>query len=248
LKEAFIRKAPEPISAFVITFFWLFHPKRPKWILLPVRPGFFFVVPPNELLPSYLLRGWPAMDEDYFRVLKPAKGKTALVVGASQGYTADRCLQMVGREGKVVAIEPEPMNVRYLRMRFRRFSNFIIVPKVATDRKGKVVLYRTPGDSAMHSTVYSRGGGSIEVEGDTIDHICLELGLREIDFMAMDVEGAEAKALGGAKKMLGHTRKVVVGAYHIVNGRPTWPEVERLLRRKGFKTLVSEDGLVHAWK
>lgn len=81
-----------------------------------------------------------------------------------------------------MAIEPEPNNVRYLRMRFRRFSNFIIVPKAVSDRKGRIVLYRIPGDSALHSTVYSGSEDFIEVEGDTISRICSELGLREIVF------------------------------------------------------------------
>ena len=52
----------------------------------------------------------------------------------------------------------------------------------------------------------------------------------------------------GTKETLSRSRKVVIGAYHIVEGRPTWPTVERMLRRTGFKTLVTQDGLVHAWK
>jgi hypothetical protein len=83
-----------------------------------------------------------------------------------------------------------------------------------------------------------------EVEVTTIDRICGELGLKGVDFMMMDIEGAELMALRGARR----TRKVVVGAYHRVGGKPTWPRVKRFLKKMGFRTVVTEDGLVHAWK
>jgi len=169
-------------------------------------------------------------------------------VGAFLGGSAIEALQRVGRQGLVVAIEPEPRNLRYLRMNLSRFPNSVVVPKAVSDRRGRVLLHRSPTISGTHSILIPRGGDCIEVEADTLDHICAELGLEEIGFMMMDVEGAEVKALRGARETLKRAEKVVVGAYHIVGGKPTWPVVRRMLERAGFRTIVTEDGLVHAWR
>jgi hypothetical protein len=93
------------------------------------------------------------------------------------------------------------------------------------------------------------GGGfrKIKVDLDTIDRICVKARLR-VDYLAMDVEGAEKEALEGAKKTLCNTKKVVIGAYHMREGSPTWPWVTRYLKNLGFRTKVTEDGLVHGWK
>jgi hypothetical protein len=72
--------------------------------------------------------------------------------------------------------------------------------------------------------------------------------VERVDYMAMDVEGAEREALRGAKRILRCTEKVVVGAYHQRGGEPTWFWVERYLKKMGFKTKVTDDGLVHAWR
>jgi hypothetical protein len=88
----------------------------------------------------------------------------------------------------------------------------------------------------------------VKVEISTIDCVCEELCLKRVDFMMMDVEGAELMALRGSRKTLRKTRKIVVAAYHLVRGKATWPSVKRFLEGMGFRTIVTEDGLVHGWR
>jgi hypothetical protein len=66
--------------------------------------------------------------------------------------------------------------------------------------------------------------------------------------MMMDVEGAELMALRGVRRTLRRTWKVVVGAYHRVGGEAHLARVKRFLERMGFRTVVTKDGLIHAWK
>jgi len=175
----------------------------------------------------------------------PREGETALVVGGGYGCCALQCLQKVGRKGKVIVIEPCPKCLRFLATLFSEKKNVVLVPKAAMDRKGECYLYLYLTD--VNLSAFSKGM-PVKVCADTLDDICAELGVERVDYMAMDVEGAEIEALRGAKRIIGRTEKVVVGAYHLRNGKPTWAWVERYLKKMGFKTKVTDDGLVHAWR
>ncbi len=86
------------------------------------------------------------------------------------------------------------------------------------------------------------------METETLDGLVSRLGLERVDFLKMDVEGAELDVLSRGKKTLGITRKVAVAAYHLREGRQTWPEVEKILRKHGFETQVTEKRIVRGWR
>lgn len=187
----------------------------------------------------------PSSNEDYFRLVAPAEGERALVVGGRYGYCALQCSYKVGQRGEVIVVEPCPKSLHFLATLFRGKKNVVLVPKAAMDRKGEIQMYL--GLSDVNLSAFDEGM-PIRVCADTLDHICAELGVERVDYMAMDVEGAEVEALRGAKRILRCTEKVVVGAYHQRGGKPTWFWVERYLKKMGFKTKVTDDGLVHAWR
>jgi FkbM family methyltransferase len=243
LRKLVRRRAPGWLLRWMTAAYWPLPKGRPKRIILPVPGGpyvrfpfRFFGPSPDSLFP----------DEHYFRILKPGKGETVLNMGACAGASASMAARMVGEEGLVVAVEPDPDNLRWLRLNLGRLPNVVVVPKGVADRKGHLLLYRNPIGPG-HTILYSLGGESVEIEVTTIDRICRELKLGRVDFMMMDIEGAELMALRGARRMLKRTRKVVVGVHHRVRGKLTWPRVKRLLEGRGFRT-VMEGGFVHAWK
>ncbi len=250
LKKAVEKRAPKWLLGWLVSAKRFLRPGGPRLfpIWIPLIGGYLlfphrFFSPDSGMLP----------DEDYFRILSPEKGGTVLDVGACIGFSALEALHRIGREGLLVAIEPDPENLKFLSMNLSRFSNCLIVGKGVGENEGSRILYRSfgPGGHTFYKGISFRSHPtckSVRVRTSTIDRICEELGLERVDFMMMDVEGAELEALRGARKMLKVTRKVVVGAYHIVRGKPTYPKVERFLKRMGFQTVVTEDGLVHAWK
>jgi FkbM family methyltransferase len=244
LKRQVERRTPGWLLALLVWAHHLLHPRRPKDLVLPVGSR-TYVRLDLRLFSPHRYQAFP--DEDYFRVLRPERGETVLDVGACIGFSAIMAARMVGREGLVVAVEPDPDNLRWLRLNLERFPNCVVVPKGVADRGGRRFLHRHP-DPWGHTILGSFGGGSVKIEVTTIDRICEGLGLKRVDFMMMDVEGAELMALRGARRTLKRTQKVVVGAYHRVGGKPTWPRVKRFLEKMGFRTVVTEDGLIHAWK
>jgi len=225
----------------------------PSW-LSPFTPLLSCLFPPHLVPRSSLSQAirdkvkvyWlkqPVPDEDYFSLVAPTAGDTALVVGGGYGYCALHCIKKVGKKGKLIVVEPNPRCVSFLRRLFAGKRNVVLIQKAIMNRKGE--MYFSGGDNL---SAFCEGGRRVKVSVDTLDHICLKLGIKEVDYMAMDVEGAEIEALKGGRKILRRTKKIVVGAYHLRGGKPTWPWVERYLRRLGFRTKVTEDGVVHAWR
>lgn len=243
-RELVKRRIPKWLLRWMVAAYWPLPRRRPKTIILPVWGGAYVRFPFKFLAPD---PGLLFPDHDYFRILRPGKGETVLDVGAGVGFSSVMAARFVKKEGLVVAIEPEPESLKWLRANLQPFQNSIVVEKGVLDHEGFATLFLSL-EGCGGSILPRSGGRSIKIRVTTIDRICKELGLKRVDFLMMDVEGAELMALRGARETLKKTRRIVVAAYHRVKGNPTWPRVKRFLEKMRFCTTVTEDGLVHGWK
>ena len=94
----------------------------------------------------------------------------------------------------VVSIEPAPDKAPCLRRNFEReiaAGRVIVVPKGVWNQEGSLVLY---GDSVVEK----RTAEGVSVPLIPIDKLVAELGLPRVDYIKMDIEGAEKPALAGA--------------------------------------------------
>lgn len=172
--------------------------------------------------------------EGYERYFHVEPGDLVVDAGPSEGSF---CIPACSKARKVIAIEPHPQYASYLRS--LRIPNLEVVQKAVWSHPG--VLYLTL--RGRESSILATTGSKVQVDVDTIDNI---LKGTPVDFLKMDVEGAEVEALLGAKNTLLNTRKVAVAAYH---RRPdlglprTYLWVEPYLRNLGFRTKVGWAGL-----
>ncbi len=119
----------------------------------------------------------------------------------------------------VVAIEPEQANELALRMNFAaelKAGKVRIVDKGVWDRTGRLSLHVSKtGDS--HSVVLPQNGRRDEsISVTTIDQLASELKLTRVDFIKMDIEGAERNALRGASDVLRRFKpRLAISSYHL---------------------------------
>lgn len=120
----------------------------------------------------------------------------------------------------VVMIEPAPENIECLRRNFEKeiaAHRVVLYPKGVWDKDDVLTLNISPSNSAADSFVLHPDGseGKIQVPLTTIDHLVKELGLARVDYIKMDIEGAEPKALaGGAATIRQYKPRISISSYH----------------------------------
>jgi FkbM family methyltransferase len=130
---------------------------------------------------------------------------------------------------KVVAIDITPETLECLR---RNFKDEVVAGKVVVYGNGvwdkEDVLSLRRGPSAWSDRVGGRGTDKVQLT--TIDKIVDELGLSRVDFIKMDIEGAEWNALAGAKATLKKFRpRMALASYHKPNDAVTLSKLGREL-------------------
>lgn len=133
---------------------------------------------------------------------------------------------------QVVACEPSPGNAECVR---RNFANELTARRVILYPKGlwheTTTLRMSFGGSPAGDSFLKESAEGLELSVTTIDAIVSELALDRIDFIKMDIEGAERNALRGGRASIGRFRpQLAVSAYHL----PDDPEVLRQEARKAF--------------
>lgn len=182
------------------------------------------------------------LDHDYQKILKINQDDIIMDVGAAEGLFS---IPLIDKAKYIIIIEPNPDYFSKLQEIFKNIDKVSLVNKGVWNKieKRKIKL-----EGWSSNILASR---TIEIYTDTIDNIANNLGFRKIDFMKMDIEGAEIEALQGADFILNNTDKIVVAAYHPrpdLKLKETCYWIENHLRNKGFQTIITGDKLVHGWR
>lgn len=193
--------------------------------LYPGIIGIFYFLPnekPEEI----------AEINGYLKKYIPKKGDTVIDCGAYAGYFAVLAAKLVGETGRVIAIEPDFFNRALLRKNIKanHLNNVTIIDRGLSDTES-IIGWSVGG-------IVSQAGKSkiFKVKTTTLNKVYHKLHLNRIDFVKMDIEGAEINALNGANDVLKYMQNLAIASYHIVNGKKTCFEVEKLLRANSFKT------------
>lgn len=134
-------------------------------------------------------------------LLKP--GMVVLDVGANIGLLTRHFCEAVGPSGKVFAFEPGPENFDCLKFNTKNFDNKSVLQTAISDANGTARLYLNARSSTGNSLLnQNNAAGSVEVECKTLDTFLSENGVAQVDFIKIDVEGAELKVLRGMRETL----------------------------------------------
>jgi FkbM family methyltransferase len=121
----------------------------------------------------------------------------AVDVGAHVGYYTRLFSELVGPEGLVVAVEPDPQNLSFLRRNLRG-SQVRLFPVAVGREEGEADLYAPPSNSGGKSLGRVPEGlpqGRVAVR--PLSALLAEAGVgeRRVRLLKLDVEGAEKDAL-----------------------------------------------------
>ena len=177
-------------------------------------------------------------------------GEVVVDAGARIGVFAAKISAAVGERGTVIAIEPEPKNYACLlkNIRANRLHNVVPVRKMLWSERRRLNLYLSAypaAHSAYRDPFFASTGTALSVEADSLDTLLEDLGIDRVNFIKMDIEGAEAEALKGMKRTLESDVQMAIAAYHPVEGHPSLEDMVSRLATLGFQTTCA-DGIVRA--
>lgn len=131
------------------------------------------------------------------------KGWTVLDIGANIGYPSLLFSKLVGENGKVFAFEPDKNNLATLKRNIKenKIRNVEIVPLAVSNHTGKATLYLSDSHSGDHR-IYSSGEKRKTLTIKTVKLDDYFDPLPKIDFIQMDVQGAEESVFRGMRNLL----------------------------------------------
>ena len=157
----------------------------------------------------------PHFAELFSLLVRP--GDRCIDVGANVGVHTVRLAKLAGRDGEVIAIEPEPevMQRAQRNVALNGLANVRIVNAAASDRPGEMCLYRPyPWDtnraraSLLHHPYLT--GVTTTVPVVTVDDVCAG---GRVALIKVDVEGYEAAVILGAAKTITRDAPSVIFEY-----------------------------------
>lgn len=156
--------------------------------------------------------------------------------GANRGYVA-LYLAMRAPNGKVIAFEPDCHNRDYIS------RNITLNPSAAEIEVSDLLLWNenteicfceagTVGSSAHYRP---EGVPLVKKQAVTIDSYVTTAGITKLDFIKMDIEGAEIEAMEGCLDTIRRfSPNFAIASYHIVNGEQTYIALEKFFDRIGY--------------
>lgn len=160
------------------------------------------------------------------KMIKP--GMVVLDIGAHVGYYAKMFSQLTGDNGQVIAFEPHPRTHQFLEKNVGNLSNVTTFQAAVAEQEGTAELYDYLMMSASGSLHYDEGladlqrsqmgefdvaprrDGEFQMQKYTvktipIDKCLMEMGIQQVDFVKMDIEGAEMGALRSMKQTISNS-------------------------------------------
>lgn len=131
-------------------------------------------------------------------------GDIVAEMGAYMGHYSIYLSEKIGQDGKLIAIEPIKDNVRLLKKNIEanKIRNTIIVPLGVWKEKTVLDFYRKKGDQQSSSILLAgHDKEKMELAVDSLDNILAEHKINIVNFMIIQLNGAEIEALEGLKNI-----------------------------------------------
>jgi FkbM family methyltransferase len=198
-------------------------------------------------------------EDDIIKRFTPKEGDIVIDIGAHIGLYTIISSKRVGAQGKVVAIEADPENFEMLNsnIKLNQLTNVIPLNYAVYSKETKIKLYLPSGESGFtkYNTIMPNWINTqekfVEVNANTLDYLLQLNKIRqeEVNWIKIDVEGAEFEVLKGATNVLSKSKDVAIlmelhGPPHIYR-----PKVEELVNLYNFKIefekSYEENGSMH---
>jgi FkbM family methyltransferase len=169
-------------------------------------------------------------------------GEVVVDAGAFNGILMSVFAAQTGPTGRVLAFEPDALNRRKTLCNWKLNgcpAHVEIIPAGLWDCEAEIQFCER---GALGSSAFwdGPGGQRVTIQTTTLDQVVNAHDLQRVDFVKMNIEGAEIKALQGAEQTIRRYKPdFAISSDHFVDGdiargERTCGPVEQILREHGY--------------
>ena len=192
----------------------------------------------NEAL--YLI----APDINYYEHFYKAQPEDVVIdAGANCGHLSIFFSKTVGLKGKVYAFEPDKFNIERIEENRKLnpgLEDNIKIEDLLLWNKNELVDFYESGTVGSSAIWMPDEKLCVKKQAVRIDDWVKNNNIQRLDFIKMDIEGAEIEALDGCVETIKTLQpNFAIASYHIVNGQKTFIKVEQFFASLNypFKTI-----------
>lgn len=183
------------------------------------------------------------VNDIWFYDYKPKTGDVIIDIGAGQGEDLLPMACAVGLTGRVVAIEAHPHSYKWLvtLATHNQLTQVCTINAAVMDKSGEVKI--EDNDQWLGNRISENG--VFTVTAVTLDELCADI--QRIDFLKMNIEGAERLVIKNAKETMKRVRNVCISCHDFRSRRgdvgdfETRAEVMNFLIDNGFVIKMRDD-------
>ena len=170
----------------------------------------------------------------------PKEGDTVIDIGAHIGRYTITSSKQVGNTGKVVAIEADPDNFQLLKrnIALNNLTNVLPLNYAVFSTRTRMKLYEQSASAKYNSLMLTRAAKTrnyVEVNADTLDSILKQNEVNRVDWIKIDVEGAEFEVLKGSTKTLSSENVSLLIEIHNIEDPSHYDNIVNLLKDDNYE-------------
>lgn len=156
-------------------------------------------------------------ETDVRSVFQPKPNETVIDVGAHIGLYTLIAARVIGQNGKVISIEPDEANLAVLRknVAINNLNNTIVLPVALGNVSGwkKFCAGVMPSGSSFYPArrrALYKVRAVRKIKSVTLDELLENLGIKNVEWIKIDVEGAELDVLQGGESFLQNSKNLKI--------------------------------------
>lgn len=178
-------------------------------------------------------------DFDFYQNFYKVKDNDVIIdAGSNCGYLALLFSKLSGKNGKVFAFEPDKFNIDCIVENINLNSdleNTIVIEDLLIWNKNTEIDFYEAGTVGSSAVWIPENAILVKKKAITIDSWVQENNIKKLDFIKMDIEGAEIEAIEGCLETIKTLKpNFAIASYHWVNGEQTYIKLEKMFEEMNY--------------
>jgi len=183
----------------------------------------------------------------WFYQYKPKEGDVVLDVGAGGGEATLLFSKSVGRRGRVLSVEAHPTTFQLLQKtcRYNQLDqNTTCLQRAVMDKAGNISIDKRAHQGSTVRLSENHDPSLLHIAASSLDELCADQSISQVDFLKMNIEGAERFAIQGMPRMIERTRALCIACHDFIGARDDFYRTKALvidyLRNHNFEVVTRE--------